>query len=185
MATFTASEINALKRNHTGINVVRSRIVIASGSLTTSDVVLMARVPNHATVIDWWVTGGVGIDGGTGTWKLGLQGSNVDAISRTSMTDDAMHSGLSLTAGAVARAGVALNYSISVTVSASVSTSFAEGIAHGPAVSNRPDNRMPFKISMSDGAMPQHVWMQLTNSAGSTTATCSLQLVILYLVGQD
>ena len=176
MATFTASEVNALKRHYIGINVVRSRIGIAAGSLTTSDVVFMVRVPNHATVIDWWVTGGIAIDGSTGTWKCGLNGSNVDSISNASMTDDSLYAQLSLTAGAVARAGVTLNYSISATVSTSV--------AHGPATAARPGGIMPFRLSMSDDVIPQYRWIQLTNSAGSTTATCSLQMVVLYLVGQ-
>jgi hypothetical protein len=176
MATFTASEINALKRNHAGINMVRSRIGIASGSLTTSDVVLMVRVPNGATVIDWWVSGGIAIDGGTGTWKLGVQGSHTDGISGNALGDDTLYAELSLTASGIARAGVAMNYSVSATNSTSV--------VHGVAASARP-GLMPFKISVSDGAIPQWVWLQLTNSAGSTTATCSLQMTVLYIVGQD
>jgi hypothetical protein len=177
MATFTASEINALKRNHAGINMVRSRIGIASGSLTTSDVVLMVRVPNGATVIDWWVSGGIAIDGGTGTWKLGVQGSHTDGISGNALSDDTLFAALSLTASGIARAGVAMNYSISSTWTASAGGS-AEAKSARPGL-------MPFKISVSDGAIPQWVWLQLTNSEGSTTATCSLQMTVLYIVGQD
>jgi hypothetical protein len=176
MATFTASEINALKRNHAGINMVRSRIGIASGSLTTSDVVLMVRVPSGATVIDWWVNGGIGIDGGTGTWKLGVQGSHTDAISGNALSDDTLYAAMSLTTSGIFRAGVAFNYSVSATVTNSV--------AQATVNSARP-GLMPFKISLSDGAMPQWVWLQLTNSSGSTTATCSLQMTVLYIVGQD
>jgi hypothetical protein len=153
MATFTATEINALKHLHGAYNVVRSRFVAGSGSLTVSDVVLMTRIPDGATVIDWRLIGGTaGVT--SATWSVGIQGSNIDAISGASLTAGSLHSAASLTSGGIAGSHYVTNYAATAdsTITASVVTTTV-------TVSGTPPSPIvPFKISLSDGAQPKYVW---------------------------
>lgn len=164
MATFTATEINPLKGLHTGENVVRSRF---TGSLTVSEVLLLARIPNKAVVSDWYISGGL-TGATTGTWKIGFQGTVVDAIRGATLTDDSLHAGVSLTSSGFGGAHVVTNYSVSASV----------------IVSTRAPAIMPLKISLSDDAANQFVWLQGLFTAGSQTGTHSINFVVKYILGE-
>lgn len=159
--TVTASEVNPLKAVHVGLNVVRSRFVniTTAASFTVSDIALLARVPNKATVVHWRLHGGNGAAASTGTWKLGIapgsgvSGAIVDPIGGASMTDDSLHAAMSLTTSAI----------------------YSSGSSGTPNI--------PFKVSLSDGANPQYVWIAATSSSGSFTGTTSLNLILQYTVG--
>ncbi len=153
MATFTATEINPMKGLHTGVNVVRSRY---AGSLTVSEVLLVARIPNKATVIDWWAAGGQVASASTGTWKVGVQGTVVDAISGATLTEDSIHAGLSITASG----------------------------AGGRSDRANTSNKVPFKVSLSDGAANQFIWLTAMYSAGSFTGTHSMNFTVVYTLGE-
>lgn len=167
MATFTASEINPLKGVHVGENIVRSRY---TGSLTVSEVLLLARIPNKAVVMDWMISGGNPASASTGTWKIGCPASPavIDAIRGISLTDDSIHTGVSITSSGYGGAFVVSNYSVSASI----------------IVSSRAPAIVPFKISLSDDAVPQYVWMQALYTAGSFTGTHSINFVVKYVVGE-
>jgi hypothetical protein len=156
MATFTATEINPMKGIHAGLNVVRSRY---TGSATVSEVVLLGRVPSGATVIDWRLVGGQTAAASTGTWKIGVQGSVVDAITGATLTDDSLHAGLSMTA------------------------SGAGGATSGGGVANT-SNKIPFKVSLSDDNATRFIWIQGLYTAGSFTGTHSLNFTMMYVIGE-
>lgn len=164
MATFTASEINPLKGVHVGENIVRSRF---TGSLTVSEVLFLARIPNHAVVTDWFISGGL-TGATTGTWKIGVPGTVVDAIRGATLTDDSLHAGVSLTSSGIGGAFVVTNFSVSASV----------------IVSDRPRAIVPFKISLSDDAANQFVWIQGLFTAGSQTGTHSINFLVKYLMGE-
>ena len=156
--TFTGSEVFALKQNHTGENVIRSRWAFPVGgqSLSASDIVFMARVPNRAIVTDWVLWGGnAGVT--TALWKLGILGgvALTDPITGRSITDDQMIAAASLTAGNAYR----------------MFQTIAVNAANGP-----------FQVSLSDDNVQQFVWVGCTFTSGSTTATGSLNLYLKYLV---
>lgn len=171
LGTATATEINPLKQIHVGPNVIRSRITWGSLSATVSDILLLARIPNHAVVYDWMLAGGA--SGATaptsGTFKLGVQGTVVDAISGSTLTDDSLHLGISITGSGVCRAGVH-NFN---TISASV---VLETVS--------PGNRTPFKVSLSDDAATQFIWITGTINAISATETASLNFMVWYISGE-
>ena len=158
--TYTASEAYALKSLHAGLNVVRSRWAYGdptgSGSqvsLSTSDIVFMARIPNKAVVVDGYLAGGnTGMT--TGVWKLGLRpasgtaGAAVNTVEGYSLSDDALIAAASTTAGNIVRFSAF---------------------------------RSPFTVSISDDAAQQWCWVVATYAAGSATATGSLNLVLQYL----
>lgn len=149
--TFTAVEVNQSRRLSVGPNVMYSRLDQAG--LSVSDIVFLAKVPNHATVIDGYFSvraTGSGIT--SGLWKLGVQGTVVDTISGATLTADTLHAGASLTASGMTR----------------FVTSF-----------------LPFKVSFSDDAANQFVWLQGTFSAGSGTATQSMAFCMTYLMDRD
>lgn len=165
MATFTASEINPLKGLHVGENVVRSRF---TGSLTVSEILLLAKIPNHAVVTDWIMSGGM-TGQTTGTWKVGFQGTVVDSIRSATLTEDSLHAGLSLTSSGYGGAYII----------GPVSVSASTGV-----VPTRPTACMPLKVSLSDGANPQYVWMQGMFTAGSQTGTHSINFLVKYVIGE-
>jgi len=173
MATFTSTEINALKNNPFGANHVRARWTATAGSFTVSDVVLMARLPNGATLIDWKVTGGTAGKAST-VWTMGFQGSVIDAISDASLTADSLALGISLTGSGVGSAWAPIFPSASASLSGSLVN---------PPLWTSPRAVLPLKISLSDDATPRYVWIQMS-PRGSTTATTSLQLIITYLMGE-
>lgn len=155
--TYTASEVNALKANHVGLNVVRSRfdLITTGATLTTSDLILLARIPNKATVYEWRLAGGCGAAASTGTWKLGVTPTIVNPInSGASLTDDSLHAGMSLT-------------------TAALFSSYGAGAVN-----------IPFKVSLSDDAAQQFVWIFATTNSGSNTGTTSLQFDVKYVVGE-
>ncbi len=147
MATFTATEINPLKGVHAGTNFVRSRY---TGSLTVSEVLLLAKIPNKATVFDWVLSGGSVGSASTGTWKIGVQGTVVDSIRGYTLTEDSLHAGVSIT---------------------------ASGAARGTTL-------LPFKVSLSDDAVNQFIWLTAMYSAGSFTGTHSINFGVEYVVGE-
>ncbi len=163
MATFTASEVNSMRAVHAGVNAVRAYF---EGSVTTSEVILLAKIPHGATLLDWRITGGTAVDGGTGTWKIGFQGSVIDAISGNSLTDDSLHAGLSLTAGGCGGAYLA-NWSVSASI----------------MVASRSRLNLPIKISVSDDAVNRFVWMQGLLTSASGTATTTMHIVVEYIMG--
>lgn len=165
MATFTASEINPLKAVHTGENIVRSRF---TGSLTVSEVLFLARIPNHAVVTDWYISGGNVGSASTGTWKIGVPGTVVDAIRGATLTDDSLHAGVSITSSGFGGAHVVTNFSVSASI----------------IVSTRAPAIMPFKISLSDDAAIQFVWLQGLYTAGSFTGSHSINFLVKYITGE-
>jgi hypothetical protein len=98
MATFTASEMyGGLKANHTGINVAQSHLHRA---LSVSEIALLARIPNHATILRLYLSGGT-TGNSTGTWSLGFQTPVVNARSGASLTVDSLAAAISLTSSAI------------------------------------------------------------------------------------
>lgn len=166
MATFTATEINPLKGLHVGENIVRSRF---TGSLTVSEVLLLARIPNHALVTDWYISGGM-TGQTTGTWKIGCPAvpAVIDAIRGISITENSLHAGISLTSSGF---GGAFLGNAEVSLSASV------------AAGGRPPAIMPFKVSLSDDVIPQYIWIAGVFS-GSQTGTHSINFLVKYLMGE-
>ena len=171
--TFTASvmgtgaDIASMKYIHAGLNVVRSKLQVPiASSLTASDVLLMVRLPNRATVVDWYCRGGVaasttyilsvGIQAATGSASAGGPPIVVDDINTVSMTSDSIAAVVSLTTG-------------NATGFARLGSSVNQGL--------------PFRISISDDWAQQWCWMQAT-CGGSTTGSHSLQFVVSYIVGE-
>ena len=171
LSTATASEINPLKEIHVGPNVVRSRITWGSLSATVSDVLLLARIPNGATVYDWTLWGGA--SGATsptsGTYKVGVRGTVVDAISGATLTEDSLFGLASITGSGVVRGGIS---TFNLTVSSSI------------IVGGRPGNLFPFKVSLSDDAANQFIWISAVVNEISATGTTSLNFMCWYLVGE-
>lgn len=162
MATFTASEINPLKGNHVGENIVISHF---EGSVTTSEIILLARIPNKATITHWRLQGGTAVDGATGTWKIGFFPPIVDVFSGASLSEAGLHATASLTASGLAGSDMA-----SWSVSASIM------VRTNPAL-------IPIKVSMSDDVVPQYTWIGATLSSASGTATTTMHFVVKYLLG--
>lgn len=160
--TYTAVEVNPLKSVHVGLNYVRSRykVTTTAATLTASDQILLARIPNKATVFEWRLHGGSGAAASTGTWKLGIGGLGtaglgiVNPINNASMTDDSLHAGMSLTIS-------------------NVYSSFGAGTVN-----------VPFKVSLSDDALQQFVWIMATTSTTSLTGSTSLNFTVGYMVGE-
>lgn len=103
MSTFTASELTSTVRDMpSGVQQKSSKITIAVTG-TASSVVLLAKVPHGATIVDYiWST----IDGGTNnTWKLGIQYPLLDASGSqsTTVTESALQTETANTAGAIFR----------------------------------------------------------------------------------
>jgi hypothetical protein len=97
MATFTSSELyGGMKMNHTGINVAQNHILRA---LSVSEVAYLARIPNQATILRAYLSGGTtGIT--TGTWSLGFAEPVVNALNGASLTVDSLAAAISLTSSA-------------------------------------------------------------------------------------
>lgn len=165
MATYTASEVNGGRSVHAGLNVVRSRFV---GALTVSEVCLLARIPHGATLVDWKVVGGNANAASTGSYKIGISPFAVDAIrGGASLTEAALHSGLSLTSGGMGGAYMSSSWSVSASI----------------MVPNFAANVLPLKISVSDDAAQRYVWLAATAAGASITGTHSLDAVIFYIMG--
>ena len=174
--TFTASTMGGdagtgpIKGIHAGLNVVVSKIrVPIASSLTASDVLLMARIPNGALITDWYCRGGiaastthiisVGFQAATGAAAAGGPPIVVDKLNRgtPSLTSDSIAAIISLTTSAVG--GFARTQS-------SVS------------------QKLPIKVSISGDWAQQWAWMQAT-CGGSTTGSHSLIFVVSYLLGDS
>lgn len=163
--TTTASELNPLKANHVGVNYVRSRYI---GACTVSDIVLLARLPSGATLIDWKIQGGNANAASTGSYKLGFQTGFADAISGNSLTENALHAAISLTSGGAGGAYLTSSWSVSASIMVPASAA----------------NVVPLKFSVSDDAVNRFNWIQATALGASTTGTHSLIFSIWYTVGE-
>ena len=98
MATFTSSELyGGMKMIHAGVNVAQSHLHAA---LSVSEVALLARIPNHATVTRMYLSGGT-TGNTTGTWSVGWQNLGSDAISGQSLTVGGLAAAISLTSSAL------------------------------------------------------------------------------------
>lgn len=159
MATFTASEINPLKGVHIGENVVHSRF---ENSVTTSEIVLLARVPNGAIIDSWRLSGGTAVDGGTGTWKIGFSPPITDAYTGASLSEAGLHATASLTSSGLVGSDI-VTYSVSASIMVAT-----RAVA------------LPIKVSMTDGASPAYTWIAATLSSASGTATTTMQFLVKY-----
>lgn len=136
--TATASDANsAVRGNHNGLNTIYRTWTANGTTLSGSDIVLVARIPNQAWLVDAYISGHTG-DTAT-IWKLG-----------TSVSDCAV---------------------------------LALGTLSATAQLKRADRPLPFKVSLSDDAVPQSAWLFATRISGSVTATASIQFVVQYYVG--
>ena len=79
-----------------------------------------------------------------------------DAISGATLTDDSLHAGVSITSSG---AGGALDRA-------------------------NTSNKVPFKVSLSDDAAQQFVWIAGLYSFGSFTGSHSLNFLVKYLLGE-
>jgi hypothetical protein len=116
MATFTASEINALQGLHVGENMVRSHLHAA---LSVSEVAFLARIPNHAIITEIIFSGGT-TGNSTGTWSLGFDKTFVDSNLGASFTVNSIAAAISLTSSAIYRwpvTGGTVQYPIQVSLS--------------------------------------------------------------------
>lgn len=163
MATFTASEVNSLKAVHTGENVVISHF---ENSVTTSEIVFLAKVPNHATITYWRLQGGTAVDGATGTWKIGFFPPVVDTISGASLSEAGLHATASLTASNIVGSDI-ITWSVSASIM--VPTKAAQ---------------LPIRVSISDDALQQFSWIGATLSSASGTATTTMHFIVKYLIGE-
>jgi hypothetical protein len=165
VTTYTASEINALKAQHAGPTVVRSRIVItpttsSGGTLTASSVVFMAKIPAGAILYDGYLTGG-SAGSGEGTWNVGIRKGDggttfpVNPISELSISDNSLVAAGTLSTGSILRF-----------------SSAARGT-------------LPYQVSCSDGDANQFHWIVVTAVLGSGTATVSLNLIAHYLANNN
>jgi hypothetical protein len=165
VTTYTASEINALKAQHAGPTVVRSRIVItpttsSGGTLTASSVVFMAKIPAGAILYDGYLTGG-SAGSGEGTWNVGIRKGDggttfpVNPLSDLSISDNSLVAAGTLSTGSILRF-----------------SSAARGT-------------LPYQVSCSDGEAQQYHWIVVTAVTGSGTATVSLNLICQYLANNN
>jgi hypothetical protein len=165
VTTFTASEVNALKAQHAGPTVVRSRIVITPttnslGTLTASSVVFMAKIPAGAILYDGYITGGTA-SGAEGTWNVGIRKGDggttypVNPLSDLSISDNSLVAAGTLSTGSILRF-----------------SSAARGT-------------LPYQVSCSDGDPYQFHWITVTAVLGSGTATVSLNLIAHYLANNN
>ena len=111
MSTFTASELTSTVRElHTGVIAKSSRLTLAVTG-TASSVVLLAKVPDQATIIDFifYVDDG----GADDTWKLGLQ--LPEGSASTTVTESALMTETASTLGPTLRPiGGKLPYKVSI-----------------------------------------------------------------------
>lgn len=70
--TLTSTDAPAVPRlNYEGLTTVSTKFLLNAGaSLSASDVILMARIPDQVTVVDWLIGGTAGGDGQV--FKLGV-----------------------------------------------------------------------------------------------------------------
>lgn len=136
-ATTTFSQLSPnLKAVHTGINVAGGHLS-ASATLSPSGVLNMVKVPNGATIVDFWlkvVSGGVDNNIQIGTSQTP---SGIMSITTLTATFTATHA----------------NY-ISTTIRAPGGTGSQSGL------SANTDDFLPIRISLSDDAQPSSVWVQ-------------------------
>lgn len=116
---------------HAGLNVATASYHANGNTTSASDVILMTKIPNKATIVDWYVRGHAGSS--TTTFKLGFPGSDqalglftlgatdsrvngVTALPYTvNLSDDAVQSvTLQATANTVASATVTASFAIVV-----------------------------------------------------------------------
>ena len=162
--TFTASEVIlsgplGARNSRAGLNIVRGRIEVPiASSLSASDVLFMCRIPNNATLVDWYVRGGIAA---STTWILsvGFSAASGGAYPTDQLTE------ASLSANSLAS-------TVSLTTSAVGGWNRAQTAGSAMAI--------PAKLSI---VTDNWVWLTAT-CGGSTTGSMSLDLVAYYMLGE-
>lgn len=134
MSTFTASLFNAnVKATHTGLIAVGGHVSI-SATGTASSVVLLNRIPNGATLCDWWFRYQSGAaDQGA---ELGTSASPSGIMAMTTLSLTLSHSGsIQMLAG-----------------------NFGQSYYRAPMGGDK----MPVHISLSDDLQPAEVRLRMT-----------------------
>ena len=176
--TLTCSEVTPLKASPRAPNYVPSRLkVLPATSLSVNDIILLARLPNGATLYDWVLAGGcsgaVAAKPGTSTgFQVGCKTADgvVDAISGKSITASSLHANAILGTSGISGSRF-LNTPFSISAS----------LIEAPVY---PGFCIPFKLSLSDGATPQWVWIQAI-AGSSMTGTTTLNFSMIYTVGDS
>ena len=145
--TLTSTDVDKpVRLNEKGSTVKYVSFTLnAAASLSASDVILLARVPDQCTIHDWHIAGTAG--GDAQVFKLGV----------------------GVAAGATGGAGAAGESGLSGAITFSAT-----------AQSFRRTTGAPYKVSLSDDAMPQWTWVYLVRTSGTSTATASIQITLTY-----
>ena len=134
--TVTMSQLSPnVKAVHTGINVAASALSLSS-TFTPSNILWMVKIPNHATIVDYWLK--IQTGGAAQTVAIGTASSPTGIMAATSLSQ---------------------TYSISVSNQLITPTPygiFNQGWLRAPG----PGDTMPVRISLSDDASPSSVWVQ-------------------------
>jgi len=150
MATLTASAIGNtnIKRVHTGDQTVAFdyRHAVNTITVTASSRFLLAQIPHGATIKDFYIHGAVGAAGEL-TAKIGLQIPEGSTSGSVTQTESALLGETTLSAGVALRPG---------------------GAAGVP--------KLPFKLSLSDEAIPRYAWVTAVNVAGWNSTSGSVVL---------
>ena len=154
MATFTASLLNAnIQRIHTGINVASSAIGEVTLTGTASSVVLLAKIPQGATIIDWHLY--ISQGGAVQLVQLGTSASP---------------------------SGIAAAFSLSETFSTSLSAADFPGVKVLNNHRAPKGDRLPVRISLSDDDADGWVWLQM-ELATAIEATLICDFTVFYTMG--
>ncbi len=144
MATVTASQLSSdAKAVHTGVNVTGSALSIA-GTLAASSVILLSKVPNGATLVDW-----------------------ILRFESASVSTQTIELGTSATPSGIMTV-TTLSHTLSVTSSSGAAVTptdygvFNQGWIRSPGGTSglQTNDLMPVRISLSDDVQPSSVWIQ-------------------------
>jgi hypothetical protein len=152
--TFTFSQMAAnVKAVHTGVSAVGSALSNTT-TISPSSVLNMVRVPNGATILDFWVR--VATGGASQTIELGTSNSPSGIMSITTLS-------------------TTKSFSASISLDVLTHTTYGDNDrgyirAPGGTRANKTaiTDLMPVGISLSDDATPTSVWVQ-----GRLTVGCS------------
>ncbi len=141
MATVTASQLSSdAKAVHTGVNVTGSALSIA-GTLAASSVILLSKVPNGATLVDW-IMRFESASASTQTLEFGTSASPSGIMTITTLSQTFSHSGSQVEP---------VGYGV-----------FNQGWIRSPGgtAGLQTNDLMPVRISLSDDVQPSSVWIQ-------------------------
>ena len=119
--------------------VVERHVRLVTGDVTLSDIILMVKIPDQATITA--VYGSGNSPEALSSFKMGITGNG---------TETTFASLISLSVGAVV------------------------------AFDSRDELAVPFKLSMTDNAVPHHGFIYLTPSTGTWTTSHTIDLVVRY-----